>query len=88
MRSNVPVSLFNQACVYFGVILSAEEVQKLTSPDGTINYVEISKSMGLHRKGLDFIQGQNPLNKINKTELEKVFQQNKVPVKEMRMSRR
>jgi Ca2+-binding EF-hand superfamily protein len=44
--------------------------------------------MGLHRKGLDYIQGKNPLNNINKVELEKVFQQNKVPVKEMRMSRR
>ena len=26
LQPNVPVALFNQACVYFGVILSAEEV--------------------------------------------------------------
>lgn len=49
------VALFNQACVYFGVILTAEEVQRLKASDGSINFVELSKSMGLHRKALDLI---------------------------------
>jgi len=37
------------------VILTAEEVQKLKGADGNINYIEISKSMGLHKKNFDYI---------------------------------
>lgn len=49
----VSTDLFNKACTTHGVMLTSEEVQKLQGPDGRINYLQISKDLGLHTHRLD-----------------------------------
>jgi hypothetical protein len=88
MNPEVSTNIFNLACVNFGVILTSDEVLKLKNEHGNINYVDLSRKLGLHSKSIEKISGINPLTKINKLDLEQVFQQNKVPLKKVKMSRR
>ncbi len=73
MNREVSVNVFNSACVYFGVILTSDEVLKLKNEEGNINYVDLSKKLGLHSKSIERISGINPLTKINKFDIEQVF---------------
>lgn len=55
------VSLFNTTCFNLGVILTREDVRKLVAlaPGNTaesLNYVELSKKLGLHKANLDAIK--------------------------------
>lgn len=69
----VPVSVFNQVCVQCGVILTTNEVAKL-SIDCMINYKELSKEVS--NFSMERVGGLNPLSSIDRVDLEKVFRQN------------
>lgn len=75
-NGQVSVALFNKVCVQFGVILTHEEVAKLTNLDGKINFRQLSKDvLGPECESqLKRIQGLNPLQQIPKEDIEVVFQ--------------
>jgi hypothetical protein len=72
----VSVALFNKVCVQYGVILTHEEVAKLTNVAGHINYKLLSRDvLGPQRESqMSRIQGVNPLHSIPKEDIEVVFQ--------------
>ena len=69
----VTVDEFNKACVKFGVILRQAEVAKLLNPNGFINYVHVSRELGLHNKNVEAISKNVLKNSISQQDLERVF---------------
>jgi hypothetical protein len=59
--------------VKFGVILTLGEVAKLLNPNGYVNYIQVSKELGLHKNSMDAISRNVLKGSVSHQDLEFVF---------------